>query len=74
MGDQFVSCAIREIVVGKPLPVPLYVYIDFRFITFRAAGDIIDRQAYERFEQKKVKNLFVMDKDHPVFMEWSKKG
>jgi putative nucleotidyltransferase with HDIG domain len=72
--DKFSSVDIEELLVGEDLPVSLYVYINFRFITFRAAGDIVDRATYERLELKKVKNLFVQDRDREAFGEWSRTG
>ncbi|MCM2323919.1 MAG: HD domain-containing protein [Oligoflexia bacterium] len=72
MSEQFVSCGLEEILVGEPLPVSLYLYVDFRFITFRAAGDVIDRAALERLELKRVRNLFILEKDRKPFGEWSR--
>src|SRR4051812_37237397 len=72
MAEQFVTVSLADILVGEPLPVSLYIYIDFRFITLRADGDVIDRTAYDRLEFKKVKNLFILDKDKAKFFEWSK--
>jgi len=73
MGDQFVTCSLEDIIVGEPLPATLYIYIDFRFITFRAEGDMVDRQAYDRLQFKKVRNLFVMEQDRKKLMDWSAK-
>lgn len=73
MAEQFVSCNIEEIIVGEELPCDLYIYLDFRFITFRAKGDLVDRGAYDRLEFKKVRNLFVKDHDRKEFTEWSAK-
>ncbi len=72
MGDQFVTIDLHNILVGEPLPVSIYIYIDFRFITYRAAGDKIDRNSYDRMEFKKVRNLFVAERDKPAFDAWSK--
>jgi putative nucleotidyltransferase with HDIG domain len=74
MADKFVSVDIEELLVGSELPVSVYVYINFRFITFRAAGDEIDRGTYQRLELKKVKNLFVAEKDREAFSRWSREG
>ncbi|MCM2279777.1 MAG: HD domain-containing protein [Oligoflexia bacterium] len=73
MSEQFVSCGLEEILVGEPLPGSLYLYIDFRFITFRAAGDVIDRTAFERLELKKIRTLFMLEKDRKAFTDWSQK-
>lgn len=69
--DQFVTCNLEDIVVGEALPTALYLYIDFRFITFRAEGDLVDRLAYDRLLFKGVRNLFVMEKDRDRFIAWS---
>ncbi len=71
MGERFVTCELEEILVGEPLPVDIFIYINFRFITYKLAGDNIDREAYERFEFKKVRNLFMHEKDQPAFEEWA---
>jgi putative nucleotidyltransferase with HDIG domain len=73
MAEDFISVELQDIVVGEPLPVPLYVYIDFRFITYRADGDTLDRKAYDRMQFRKIRNLFVLRKDHPAFQKWGEK-
>jgi putative nucleotidyltransferase with HDIG domain len=73
MAEQFVSVNLDQIMVGEPLPVTIYIYIDFRFITFRAEGDTVDRSAYDRLEFKRVKNLFVLEQDRKKFLEWAAK-
>lgn len=70
MPEQFVTCNVEEIRVGEILPCTLYLYLDFRFITFRAKGDSVDRQAYDRLEFRKIKNLFVAKDDEKAFHEW----
>ncbi len=72
MADQFLTIALEDIMVGEPLPAGLYIYIDFRFITYRSEGDVMDRQAYDRLEFKKVKNLFVLERERDRFLAWSK--
>lgn len=67
------TCSLDQIVVGEPLPGALYIYLDFRFITYRAAGDVIDRHTYDRFEFKKVRNLFIQGMDVPKFKKWVEK-
>jgi putative nucleotidyltransferase with HDIG domain len=74
MPEQFVSCNLEEILVGEPLPVNLYVYLDFRFITFRAKGDVVDRQAYDRLDFRKVKNLFMLESDRDAFRKWAEQA
>jgi putative nucleotidyltransferase with HDIG domain len=70
MGEQFVSVNLGDVLVGEELPVTLYVYLNFRFVTFRAAGDTIDRTTYDRLEMKRVKNLFILEKERPAFDAW----
>jgi putative nucleotidyltransferase with HDIG domain len=73
MAEQFVSVGIEQIMVGEPLPANIYIYIDFRFITYRAEGDTLNKDAYDRLEFKKVKNLFILDKEVKKFNEWAAK-
>jgi putative nucleotidyltransferase with HDIG domain len=74
MGERFVSCGLDEIIVGQPLPVNIYLYINFRFITYKMAGDALDRATYDRFELGKMKTIFVREEDREVFRAWSEKG
>jgi putative nucleotidyltransferase with HDIG domain len=71
MGDRYVTLGLEEIVVGEPLPGAVYLYLDMRFVTFRAEEDVIDRSTYERLELKKVKNLFILDTDREKFDSWN---
>jgi len=70
MGDQFVTWNLEQILVGEPLPGNVYVHIDFRFITFRAEGDSIDRNAFDRLLFKKIRSIFILEKDRPKFQQW----
>ncbi|HLD99788.1 MAG TPA: HD domain-containing phosphohydrolase [Bdellovibrionota bacterium] len=70
MPDQFVTWELADVLVGEPLPGALYLYIDFRFITYRAEGDSVDRMAYDRLDFKKVKNLFILERDKKKFQDW----
>lgn len=73
MTEQYVTVGLEDILVGEPLPTSLYLYLDMRFITFRAEDDIIDRQTFERLEFKRVKHLFIVERDHQKFISWTKK-
>lgn len=73
MAGQFVTCGLQDILVGEDLPCAVYLYLDFRFITYRAEGDKIDRSTYERLEMKQVKNLFIDEKDKAKFDAWRAK-
>lgn len=70
VGEQFVTCSLDDVIVGEPLPCAIYVYIDFRFITFRAESDVIDSMAYDRLQFKKVKNLFILEQEREKFLAW----
>jgi putative nucleotidyltransferase with HDIG domain len=70
---QFTSVNLGDVLAGEPLPVVVYIYLNFRFITFRAAGDTVDRSTYDRLEYKGVKNLFVKDLESKAFMDWVQK-
>ena len=73
MSDQFLSINLDDVPVGEPLEVTIYIYIDFRFITFRSEGDKVDRMAYDRLMFKKVRNLFVQEVDAERFATWQQK-
>lgn len=67
---QYVSVDVDQILVGEPLPCNISVYLDFRFITFRGAGDVVDRRTYDRLLLNKVKSLFVKDDDKKKWDQW----
>ncbi|MBC7692560.1 MAG: HD domain-containing protein [Methylotenera sp.] len=72
MADKnFLSILLNQVVVGDPLPTSVYVFINFRFITFRTEGDTIDRMTYDRLEFRKVKTLFIAEEDKGKFAQWS---
>jgi putative nucleotidyltransferase with HDIG domain len=71
MSERFVTIPLEDILVGEPLPGSIYVYIDLRFITFRAEGDAVDRQTYDRLEFKRVKQLFILEGDREKFEAWN---
>jgi putative nucleotidyltransferase with HDIG domain len=70
VGDQFLTVSVKDILVGEPLPTSLYIYIDFRFITFRAEGDVLDRMTYDRLFFKKVQNLFIKEDGRASWDAW----
>jgi len=70
MGDRYVSCTLDEILIGEALPGTVYLYMHFRFVTFRAEGDVIDTVTFDRLDFKKVKNLFILEKDRDKFSAW----
>jgi putative nucleotidyltransferase with HDIG domain len=71
MHASFVTCDVDAVRVGEPLPVDLYVYISMRFITFRAKGDVVDRQTFDRLQLKQIKQLFVKEGEIGIFRKWS---
>src|SRR4051812_1209947 len=68
--EPFVTCEVSAIRVGDPLPVDLYVFLSGRFITFRAAGDVIDRQTFDRLQLNKVQFLFARESQVEQFRTW----
>jgi putative nucleotidyltransferase with HDIG domain len=70
--NKFIGIQLNQIKVAEPLPVPLYVYIDFRYILYRAKDDSIDPKTYARLELKKTFNLFVLESDLNTLETWAK--
>jgi putative nucleotidyltransferase with HDIG domain len=68
---KYCEIPLKEVIKGEPLPGPIYLYLSERYVTFRAAGDVIDRHTYERLELKKVDNLFVLEAHREAFKLWS---
>jgi putative nucleotidyltransferase with HDIG domain len=71
--NQFLSCDIETVRIGEELPVSIYIYADFKFITYRSKGNELTRIDYDKLTQRKVKNLFIKQDDLKVFQEWSNK-
>jgi putative nucleotidyltransferase with HDIG domain len=70
MADSHISIRLEQILIGEVLPTNLYVHIDGRFILFRAAGDTVDRSAFDRLQVKNVTNLFILETDRASFEKW----
>jgi putative nucleotidyltransferase with HDIG domain len=70
MMEKFISCNLDDLIIGEDLPSNIYVYINFKFITFRTAGDTFTRDVYDRCNQQKIRNLFVKMDDQKAFYAW----
>ncbi len=70
MSDKYITIETAEFVVGEPIPGPLFVFIDGKFIRYKNPGDIIDRLAFDRFSLKQVKHLFISEADAEAFKVW----
>lgn len=68
--NKFSSFDIDELLIGETLPFPIYVYIDFKFITYRAKGNELTRLDYDRFAQKKLRYVFINENDIKTFQDW----
>lgn len=73
MSDAYQSISLDQLLIGQPLPCNLYIYIDSRYITFRAHGDVIDQNTFDRLQFKNVAHLFILEKDSSKFDEWAGK-
>lgn len=73
MSDRYVTLLLEQLIVGEPLPAPVFLSIEGRFITLRAAGDIVDKSTYDRLQFKKITNLFVLEQDQGLFQDWGAK-
>ena len=71
MSESYVTFDLDQLLVGAPLPCALYVYVDFRFIVFRGEGDTVDRNAFDRLASRKVKQLFIQERDRVRFASWA---
>ena len=71
--NKFSSYDIDELLIGETLPFPIYVYIDFKFITYRAKGNELTRLDYDRFTQKKLRHVFINQNDVKIFQDWKNK-
>jgi putative nucleotidyltransferase with HDIG domain len=73
MATTYVPLPLEEVIVGEPLPAPVALQIDFKFITYRTEGDILDRGMYDRLIAKGVKSLFVAATDRESFKKWAER-
>jgi putative nucleotidyltransferase with HDIG domain len=72
--EPFVTCDVADIPVGEHLPVDLFVFLSGRFITFRAKGDAIDRQTFDRLQLNQVQFLFVRESQVAALRGWLDKA
>jgi putative nucleotidyltransferase with HDIG domain len=70
---QFASFNIDDFMIGHPLPVSIFVYIDFKFITYRHKNVELDKNDFDRLTQRKIKQLFIKQAEIKIFQEWSNK-
>lgn len=49
----------------------LHVYIEFRFVTYRAQGARLDRTAIDRLEFKRITHLFIREEDRETWSRWT---
>lgn len=70
----FLTRSLEDLRTGDPLPGALYIYAEYRFVLFRAAGAKLDRLTYDRLEFKGIKHLFIDAQDLPKFEEWARLG
>ncbi len=70
MTERFLTCEVADIRIGEPLPCAVYLYLDFRFITFRGKEDVIDRLAMDRFLAKRIRQIFVRHDDLAAWTAW----
>jgi putative nucleotidyltransferase with HDIG domain len=68
--SNFITCHLPDLIPNEGLPCVIYLYIDFRFITYRVEGDVIDRAIYDRLERNKVNNIFIKKEDYKKFTDW----
>ncbi|MCM2322767.1 MAG: HD domain-containing protein [Oligoflexia bacterium] len=71
MTGRYVSITLNQLLVDEPLPGTVYLNIDGRFLAFRAGGDAIDRNTFDRLQFKNVTNLFVLEQDFTKFAGWT---
>lgn len=71
---RYVSITLDQLGIGEPLPGNLFISIDSRFLTLRAAGDVLDRTTYDRLQFKNVTNLFVLEEDLQKFLDQAGKS
>jgi putative nucleotidyltransferase with HDIG domain len=67
-----VAIPLREFRVEQELPGTVFLYLNFRYVLFRSAGDTIDRPTYDRLEFRKVRSLYIHSVDAEKFGVWSK--
>lgn len=70
--ESYLSVELGDVFVAEPLPVRIYLHLGFRFITFRAEEDVLDRETRDRLEMKRVKHVFILDRERAKFQAWHK--
>jgi putative nucleotidyltransferase with HDIG domain len=68
--DLFISCPVSDLIPGEKLPVSLYIHVDLRFITYKAVGDVLTQDVFNRLLSHDVKFLFVRKEDALTYAKW----
>ncbi|OFZ20468.1 MAG: hypothetical protein A2X94_10660 [Bdellovibrionales bacterium GWB1_55_8] len=67
----FVTCALEQIIPNEPLPVPIYLYVQQRFVPYLDRGKHVDRNSYDRLQFKRITHFFIREQDYSALLAWS---
>jgi len=70
MSQNYIQWNLEKIVPGESIPAALYLQLEGRYVLYRVAGQVIDRNTFDRMEIKKVLHFFVLDTDRDKFKSW----
>lgn len=71
--ESFSQVIISDILPIKPLPVPIYLKVNGKYIMYQPVGGNLTTEKFEAFVAKNVKYLFVKKDDLKSINEWIKK-
>ncbi len=70
MSESYLQWSTDKILPGEPLPAPLFLLLEGRYVRYRSKGQIIDRLTFDRLEHKHVQELYIASADVAVFETW----
>lgn len=68
--DDFTLVVLTKVNPEKPLPTPIFLKVDGKFIKFKGAGEPIGAEKFDFFIAKGVKNIYIHNEDIMDFLDW----
>ena len=70
--NSHTSIPIGEIWADKPLPAPIYILINEKFILYRKERDVLEDLIIQKLKTQKLYHLFILSVDYKKFQAWTK--
>ena len=70
MSENFKRWSLNKVIPGEPIPAPLYLHIEERYVVYRKKGQTIDRITFDRMMLKKFEYFHILEADEKTFEGW----